>query len=262
MTSYTRLISDLRAQADGGFCGSIPESWMQGRTTYGGLTAALCLEAARRIVADIPLRSAQIAFVGPVGGDVELHPVLLRRGKNAAFVRVDLSHDDQVLAQCIFTFGLSRPSSLNVQRIKRPDVTELAQAEPFFKGPRRPNFTHNFNVRLAAGEPPISGSTNNQLGLWLRHKDENAGNDAASILALADCAPPAALPMLTGDARASSMTWMAEFLTDQPSTDEGWWLSLSTAETAVDGYSSQSMCMWSKAGEPTLIGRQTVAIFG
>lgn len=262
MTSYTRLISDLRPREDGSYCASIPENWMQGRTTYGGLTAALCLEAAQRCVTDIPLRSAQIAFVGPVGGDVDINPVLLRRGKNAAFVRVDLSHGDQVLAQCIFTFGQARPSSLNVQRITMPDMMGVTEAEPFFKGPRRPNFTNNFNVRLASGAPPISGSTGNQLGLWIRHKDEGAGNDAASILALADCAPPAALSMLTGDARASSMTWMAEFLTDQPSTDEGWWLSLSTAETAMDGYSSQSMCLWNKAGEPTLIGRQTVAIFG
>ena len=41
----------------------LPENWMQGRTTYGGLTAALLLEAARRGHADLPpLRSAMINF--------------------------------------------------------------------------------------------------------------------------------------------------------------------------------------------------------
>jgi hypothetical protein len=54
----------------------------QGRTTYGGCSAALCLEAAKRLLRDQrhsagaaelpPLRSAQVAFVGPAGGDVKV----------------------------------------------------------------------------------------------------------------------------------------------------------------------------------------------
>ena len=56
---------------------------MQGQTTYGGLSAALCLEGARRLLGEdaLPLRSANITFVGAAGGDVDVNASYLRRGK-------------------------------------------------------------------------------------------------------------------------------------------------------------------------------------
>ena len=60
----------------------VPDTWMQGRTAYGGLSAALALEAAIRSQPDLPpLRSAQIAFVGPLAGEVTVETRLLRRGR-------------------------------------------------------------------------------------------------------------------------------------------------------------------------------------
>jgi len=59
---------------------------MQGRTTYGGLSAALCLKAAEGLAEGAALRSAQIAFVGPVGGDVRIKTDVLRRGKSAVYI--------------------------------------------------------------------------------------------------------------------------------------------------------------------------------
>ena len=42
-----------------------PEAWTQGRTLYGGMTAALCFESAKRQSrVEAPLRSAQFTFVG------------------------------------------------------------------------------------------------------------------------------------------------------------------------------------------------------
>ncbi len=58
---------------DGGFAATIPADWMQGRTTYGGLSAALALVAAQQLADDLPpLRSATVNFVGPLAGDVEV----------------------------------------------------------------------------------------------------------------------------------------------------------------------------------------------
>ena len=68
MTRYTELLAGLTRRADHTIDAHIPESWMQGRTTYGGLTAALSLQAAMELVDDIPIRSAQVAFVGPLVG--------------------------------------------------------------------------------------------------------------------------------------------------------------------------------------------------
>jgi hypothetical protein len=69
------------------------------------------------------------------------------------------------------------------------------------------------------------------------------------------------MSMFTQPGRISSMTWMAEFLTETITTDAHWFLARHTAQTVRNGYSSQQMLMWNRAGEPVMIGRQTIAVF-
>ncbi|MDJ0919730.1 MAG: thioesterase family protein [Henriciella sp.] len=262
MPSYSDLLSSLSPQADGAITVTIPESWMQGRTTYGGLTAALALESARTLVDDIPIRSAQVAFVGPVGGDIRMVPTLLRRGKNTAYVSVNTLSGEQVMGQCIFAFGKARDSSLSFNDMPMPDVPAPETAPSFFREGPRPGFTQHFNMKGVLGQPPISGSTEPTIGLWMRHKDDKAPQDATAVLAIGDAPPPAAMSMFKIPAPISSMTWMAEFMTDDIRTSpEGWWFAQHTAQLAKDGYSSQSMRLWNSGGQPILVGRQTIAVF-
>jgi acyl-CoA thioesterase len=262
MTTYTELLAGLKRGADGKVNAHVPADWMQGRTTYGGLTAALCLEAARGLVDDLPLRSAQVAFVGPSGGEISLKPTLLRRGKNTAFVSVDMTQPAGFAAQCIFAFGNARESSQSFQHIPMPDVPSPDTAKSFFGEGPRPGFVGNFDMKGVLGDAPITGSDKRSIGLWMRHKDNGAPLDATAILAIADAPPPAILSMLKTPAPISSMTWMAEFLTEDIATEDGWFFALHTADTAMDGYSSQSMTLWNSTGEPILIGRQTITVFG
>lgn len=258
---YSELIAGLKRGTAGRIETTIPDDWMQGRTTYGGLTAALCLEAALELVPDMPVRAAQVAFIGPVGGDVVISPSVLRRGKSSAFVNADLVSEEGIMARCLFTFGAKRPSALNQRSRDWPQVDGPEACPPFF-GERRPKFAHNFNIRLAAGEHPMSGAAKGDMTLWLRHKDEGALWNATTMLSLADAPPPAAMTMMREPAPISSMTWMAEFLTDEITTTEGWFLAHHEAQATKDGYSSQSMRLWNRSGEPVMIGRQTVAVFG
>lgn len=258
---YSELIAGLRRGTAGRIETTIPEDWMQGRTTYGGLTAALCLESAKELVPDMPVRAAQVAFIGPVGGEVVISPHILRRGKSSAFVNVDLVSEGGIMARCIFTFGARRDSEVDQKSRQCPDAPGPEACESFF-GERRPNFAHNFNIRMVSGARPVSGANHGDMVLWLRHKDEGALWDPTTILSLADAPPPAALSMLTRPAPISSMTWMAEFLTDDIRTVEGWFLVHHEAQATKDGYSSQSMRMWNRDGDPIMIGRQTIAMFG
>ncbi|MBO9557360.1 MAG: thioesterase family protein, partial [Caulobacter sp.] len=61
MTAYTDLIAAMTA-TETGWTAHVTDDWRQGRTTYGGLSAALCVETAQRTFPDAPpLRSAQFA---------------------------------------------------------------------------------------------------------------------------------------------------------------------------------------------------------
>lgn len=261
--TYNELIASLEFDDSGAMTANVTEDWMQGRTTYGGLTSALCLKAATAIAGGRPIRSAQIAFVGPVAGPVVCTPTLLREGKNTAFVSVRMTGETGIAAEAIFTFGKSRASTLDYQNLPAPTVTSPEKTESYFgNSPMRPTFTNNFNMRMAAGDRPVSGAAAGDITLWMRHKDNSAIIEPATVLSIADAPPPAAMSMLSVPAPISSMTWMAEFLTEDFSTDEGWYLARHTAETAAGGYSSQRMVLWNRQGRPVMIGRQTIAVFG
>ena len=263
-TSFSQLIDGLECLSHGRIHAVIPDNWMQGRTTYGGLTAALCHESARKVADGRPLRAVQVAFVGPSGGDVVVSPTVLREGKNATFVSTDLVTEQGVAARCLFTFGASRPSSLSLKTLPMPDVQPPQGLPRYIPENQGPGFTVHFDMEHCLGPGPFSGADHADVGMWLRHRDPEARTrpvDPTHLLSIADVPPPAAMAMMSERGPISSMTWMVEFLADAPETEDGWWLSRSTAETAMGGYSSQAMTLWNRAGQPILVGRQTVAIF-
>jgi len=239
----------------------ISENWMQGRTTYGGLSAALCLKAVLNTNPDLPpLRTAQVNFIGPVGAQVSIRVQTLRRGKSVAFVSAEMTTATGIATHCVFCFGQSRESFLDREFIKSPKVPGVADSEEMFKDRPGPTFTNNFDCRIASGDQPMSGSEKSEIFLWARNKDR-AANDVVALLGLADMPPPAVLPMFKQFAPISSMTWMLNFLEENPSTEDGWWLMSSIGENAKNGYSSQDMAIWNTAGKLVVTGRQNVAIF-
>lgn len=261
MTPFTELIAGL-ADSDGGdACVVIPDDWMQGRTTYGGLTAALCLEAARRTLTSAPpLRSAQISFVGPVGGAVRLNAEILRAGKSMTFAAADIHGEKGLAARAVFAFGGQRPSMFERVFETPPDAPGPEDSEPFFGQHKGPPFAQHYEVRLARGARPMTSAEEHDHFLWVRHRDRQA-LDIVALVALADMPPPAVLSMFPEPAPISTATWSMNFLTDAPATEEGWWLLRSRAENASHGYSSQDMQIWNRAGGPVVAGRQLVAIF-
>lgn len=261
MAGYTDLLAALTRPASGESRLVIPETWMQGRTAYGGLTAAICLDAATALAGGRPVRSAQVAFVGPVAGEAVATARLLREGKNTAFVSVRLVAEDGISAEAIFAFGTARASSLSYEHLPPPVVPVPEDVKPFFPAGMGPVFAQNFEVLMAAGSRPMSGAAVPDMALWMRHGDPAAPTDALALLALADVPPPAAMGLFTAPGRISSMTWMAEFLTDMITTEDRWFLARHVAQTVRDGYSSQSMTIWNRAGVPMMTGRQSVAVF-
>jgi len=139
-------------------------------------------------------------------------------------------------------------------------VPSVADSEALFDSDSGPAFALNYDCRLAKGGHPVSGSTDHEHYIWVRHKDRQA-TDITALLGIADMPPPAVLPMFKEFAPVSSMTWMVNFLQTEVATNDGWWLMRSAAEHARSGYSSQDMQVWNANGELIVSGRQCVAVF-
>ena len=81
----------------------VPSDWLQGRTAFGGMQAAIAVRAMREAlpadVRSLPLRAAQTTFIGPVPGRVEIHAqaVVLRVGRSTCHSRCDLLHEGKVV---------------------------------------------------------------------------------------------------------------------------------------------------------------------
>ncbi len=238
------------------------EDWRQGRTFFGGLSAALAVTAAQRAFPELPaLRSAQFAFIGPVTGPLEMAPRLLRAGKSASFIEVTATSQAQSVFRATLLFGASRPSEYSYLSLRAPKAPAPEGLANFFDSPFVPRCTGQFEGRVAGGARPMSGTSKPELLLWIRHRDPSAPDEVSSILALGDVPPPAAITMFTTRAMISTVTWSVDVVGTQ-FRGAAWHLAHAEAETVGEGYSSQRITLWDSEGKPVLTGRQSIAVFG
>lgn len=245
-----------------GFALTIPEDWHQGRTAYGGLSAALALAGAQRIGGALPpLRSAQISFVGPLYGPVELEARVLRRGRNATWVRADLTRDGEVGLAASFVFMGAIDSAVRLDE-RSPPAGLIPPAEA--RGvptDRSPVFLQNhFEVRFAL--PRGDGPKRADTAWWVRLRDGAGLDPMVHLLACADASPPAVLPFLPPRAPVSSMTWQCNLLQPRPVTRDGWWLIRVSSDHAAEGGTSDLIDLWNADGVPVMASMQSVAVFG
>jgi acyl-CoA thioesterase len=239
-----------------------PENWSQGRTLYGGITAALCYEAAKGS-GDVlpPLRSAQFTLIGPASGQIRLRPQLLRQGRSVRIIGVDAFAGDEIVARCVFAFGAGRDSRVAHDRAPPPAVTPADDSPSFYPSEWRPSgFLSNFELRLAAGARTFTPGAQPDLFVWVRHLDARDVDPTTALLALADALPPAAMVAFPESGRISTLTWTLD-LALAPATGEGWHLLASSSQHSGEGYSLQDMALWDAGGDLVGAGRQLVAIF-
>ena len=242
------------ALSDGSLSVHVEPEWMQGRTTYGGLSAAVAYAAAARIADDLPpLRSAQVAFVGPLADTLRATPVLLRRGKNTAFIACDVDGGAGLGLRAMFLFAASRDSTLTWRDLALPEVPPTTTAIEL--PPTAPRFMSNFEV-ADAGAWPKAG-----FRRWMRLKDRGDLDPALELITIADALPPAAMALGGATGPVSTMAWQINLLTHAPATTEGWWLIETLTLDAAAGLSSQAMTIWNRNGEAVATATQSVALF-
>lgn len=237
-----------------------PPSWSQGRTLYGGMTAALGWAAAARRFPELPpLRSVQAAFVGPAAGRLLLAPEVLRQGKSATTIGVDVRGEAGLAARLTFFCGAPRPSKVSHERVASPEAPPPDALPAVLKAGQGPTFAANYDIRHVSGGLPFSGGPA-EFVMWARMREGGGADPLVSLIALADVLPPAAMPVFPEFGVISTLSWSFD-LDSLPEDAAAWYLCRATAESTGDGYSRQAMDVWDSSGRRVLAGRQTVAIF-
>lgn len=255
MTALRDVIAGLERQDDG-WRGIVPDGWLQGRTAYGGLSAALALHAAMAADDDLPpLRSALVAFIGPLMGMITLQAKVLRRGRNAAFVQADVLSEAGLGLRATFVFMRAIDSAVDHRVGVAPAVHLPGPDDKVLRGHPAVAFSQNFELVESQAAGPAEWLR------WVRLKDREGLHPMVELMAVADCLPPVALKLLGRPAPVSSMTWQLNVLGDAPKTQDGWWLLRAASDYARAGNASQAMGIWAADGTPVADQMQSVAMF-
>lgn len=232
----------------------ISDVWTQGRTAFGGCSAALALQGAKRIAGPLPpLRSAQISFVGPIVGDVRVEGAVLRRGKHSAWVDARLMDaDGNVGTAGLFLFMDERTHALDYSALPFP--AEDFSDEPLPDHPQQPAFIGNFE-RYRHGS--IADGFRTRARLRAAPDDAEVG-----LMAMADLLPIAAVRLLQERVTAaSSATWQVNVVGDVACVRDGFYIAENRTLHAAHGGVSMTHTLWATDGTPICTGTQSAVLF-
>lgn len=85
----------------------VPDDWMQGRTVYGGLVAAMVLKSMRtHVPEERKVRSLLFSFVGPLGAEpFHIQTKVLRSGKSVTTIESKVIQNDTICSTAVGSFG-------------------------------------------------------------------------------------------------------------------------------------------------------------
>ncbi|TRX53857.1 acyl-CoA thioesterase [Thalassomonas sp. M1454] len=245
---------------------TINKSWAQGRTVFGGISAALVYQAIRRKVSeDRVLRSLTTNFVGPIAVDCTLtiEVEILREGKNVSQVIAKAMQDDKVCVMTQATFGVARSSKIAVTNLDFHNMPKPKKAKYIPQIPKLvPKFLQHIDLNVVEGSLPFSGSKMSRGQGWMRFTKPPEQITDAHLIALIDGWAPPVMQMMSWPAPVSSVSWNVEFIHPHQVVEPTDWFAFQVkTRQAADGYGHTEANVWDSAGELVAISRQTVAIF-
>lgn len=265
MSDFQTLINHvLPTENPNQYSVKVDESWLQGRTAFGGLSAALVVAAMnKQVAADRRLRALSVLFVGPV--PVGQHAIQLRElrvGGSVSHMQGELICNDEVALSASAAYGKDRPSEA---ALEGPQMPKLGMPESLAKLPYieglTPAFTQHFDMRIEYGEIPFSGAKSADFGIWLRFPQQRP-IDIAALIALADAPPMPGLNMIKPPGIGSSLSWYLEFPCDLPAADASdWWYCDYRSAAAGKGYFHNNATIWGPDGKAVMFSRQVATVF-
>ncbi len=245
----------------------IPKDWAQGRTAFGGISAAMVYRAIQNVINDENrlLRSFTTNFIGPLALDVPftIKVSKLREGKNVSQYTGEIIQGEHV---CVFSqacFGLARSSKVTVENNQYHSMPAPNKAKFIPQIPKvTPKFIKHFDLSIDEGGIPFTGKKTANYQGFMRFTKPPAKITDAHVIAMIDAWPPTLLQMLKWPAPASTVSWNLEFIhPHREVTGQDWFAYQANTRQAADGYGHVEATIWDKHNQVVALSRQTVAVF-
>ena len=251
----------------------VSPDWLQGRTTFGGLSAAFAVQAMRDAAAprawpaDVVLRALQMSFVGPVGaGTVDIEAQILREGRSIRQVQSTLRQNGAIVGVALGVFAADRPSAVDPAHLEQPPARAAPGSLPRLGLHTRSErqFLRHFDMRWDDG--PMPGQWRpaaDPRRIHLRLADGDGLDDELATVLLADVSPTPVLGSFKAPVPGSSVTWALELQPLRPAAPtEGWWRADNESVIVKAGLVNHAARLWAPDGRLAALGHQLVAIYG
>lgn len=258
-------IDSILEQARQGATLTVPASWGQGRTVFGGLSAAIMNQAMTSEVPDDRMMRVQnTQFISPLYADepFKVNVIHMRDGKNVTQIQAQLIQRDQIAVQSMAAFGVDRDSGIAVP-------APCIDAQPPKRGnwiPQIPKVVPKFfryiDIRIEDGGYPFTGRKTAAYRGWMRFKDAPEQITDAHLITLIDAWPPTVSQQLRRPAPFSTLSWNVEFIHPHPRiTGQSWLAYHCDTRQALNGYAHTFAKIYSESGQMIAVSRQVVTVF-
>ncbi len=201
-----------QSDGNGGWTFAFPTGWMQGRSVFGGLSAAAATALAHRhIGADRALRQVHTQLLRPTAaGSVDGSVLVRREGKYCSFVEVILSQGGAATVIANFVFAAGRDDATAFPAAAPTDSFDPTSLDPVPYIPNlMPEFVQRMDIRYTdAGA--VEGDKQARLHGFCRFRDPSGGPEG--VLGLMDCFPAPSLIALGRPVPASTVSWTAHII--------------------------------------------------
>lgn len=256
-------LDDYLCKSSNGASLEIGEDWAQGRTTFGGLSAALTLAAIEREANGLPLRSLSVNFCAPLFVGAPCHPQirLLRAGKSVAHYLGELRQNDTCCTLVTACYGAARESDVVIAADRHPTGTPgEGMPIPYTEG-ITPAFIQHIDLRYQEGLP-YTGSRGKVVNGWMRFKHGDHAMTSTHLVGLIDVWPPAVLQHLSRPAPAATVSWQLDLVNPTDGLQREHWLHYEAViREAHGGYGHTEARICREDGTVLALSRQLVSVF-
>jgi acyl-CoA thioesterase len=244
--------------AENAFRSEISPNWSVQRGPNGGYLAALMLRALQMAAGEgLAPRSLTLHYLAPPDtGPCEVAITVERAGRTISTLSARLTQGGRLCVLALAVFSRPR-AGLEIAEVRMPDAPAPEGATPVPPG-AGPGFWSNYEVRMAFGAAPFSGSEDMRSGGWLRPREPRKA-DALFLAALTDAWFPQIFTRLTAPIPAPTIDLTIHFRAHLPLANarpDDWYLLTVSTRLATEGFFEEDAEVWSRDGRLLAQSRQ------
>lgn len=268
MQSLDTYLSQARNLANQDAPLSLDATWGQGKTTFGGMSAALAVAALEQQQPNGQLRTLNVNFCGALLTEcplaIDSQP--LRIGRSLSHYQASVQQQDACPTHVTACYALSRDSDIQIAApAKKPGEPSDGQRLPFIPN-ITPAFMQHLKFSYVDGQFPFSSSPHHHVHGWMGLAQGTGLMTDAHLVALIDAWPPTTYQKLKAPAPCATITWNIQFITpleslSTPLRSDDWLYYEADTHAASDGYTHAEARIYTSQGELLALSRQLIAIY-